>query len=295
MSCEDYNEAIGELVDGTIRPKAKEALERHLQTCHSCRSLVADLRRIHEAAASLPPTTPPLTLWPRIANRLKARGVEEGRAGLEGRGGQEGQGGQVGREGAGRPGWFGSLGSWIMATPARAAALASAAVLVLVVATALLLFRPGFGPWVPAPATGTPTATAPATAPGTAPGTAGTPPVNANDAKLVQSVEMELSLAEQHYEKAIAGLEQIAKAGEGVLDPQIAATLQKNLGVIDQAIRDSRTALQSQPTSQLAQESLFEAFKRKVALLQDTIALINEMRKGNQAGAAKIMENMKRS
>ena len=283
MSCEDYNEAIGELVDGSIRPKAKEALERHLQTCHSCRSLVADLRRIHEAAASLPPTTPPLTLWPRIANRLKARGVEEGRAG------------QVGREGAGRPGWFGSLGGWIMATPARAAVVASAAVLVLVVATALLLFRPGFGPWVTAPATGTPTATTPATAPGAAPGTAGTPPVNANDAKLVQSVEMELSLAEQHYEKAIAGLEQIAKAGEGVLDPQIAATLQKNLGVIDQAIRDSRTALQSQPTSQLAQESLFEAFKRKVALLQDTIALINEMRKGNQAGAAKIMENMKRS
>jgi hypothetical protein len=182
-----------------------------------------------------------------------------------------------------------------MATPARAAVLASAAVLVLAVATVLLLFRPGFGPWVTAPATGTPTATTPATAPGTAPGTAGTPPVNANDAKLVQSVEMELSLAEQHYEKAIAGLEQIAKAGEGVLDPQIAATLQKNLGVIDQAIRDSRTALQSQPTSQLAQESLFEAFKRKVALLQDTIALINEMRKGNQAGAAKIMENMKRS
>ena len=286
MSCEDYNEAIGELVDGSIRPKAKEAVQRHLQTCQSCRSLVADLRRIREAAASLPPTTPPLTLWPRIANRLKTRGVEEG---------QLGQVDHVEREGAVGAGWSHSLGSWILATPVRAAALASAAVLVLAVTTVLLLFRPGFGPRGAPPATGTPTATAPATAPGTTPGTPGTPPVNANDAKLVQSVEMELSLAEQHYEKAIAGLEQIAKAGEGVLDPQIAATLQKNLGVIDQAIRDSRTALQSQPTSQLAQESLFEAFKRKVALLQDTIALINEMRKGNQAGAAKIMENMKRS
>jgi len=294
MSCEDYNEAIGELVDGSIRPKAKEALERHLQACQSCRSLVADLRRIHEAAASLPPTTPPLTLWPRIANRLKARGVEEARAGQEGREGQERRGGQVGREGAGRPGWFGSLGGWIMATPARAAVLASAAVLVLAAATAFLLFRPGVAPRGAAPGTPAPAATAPATAPGTIAETS-VPPVNANNAELVQSVEMELSQAEQHYEKAIAGLEQIAKAGEGTLDPQIAATLQKNLAVIDQAIQESRTALQSQPTSQLAQESLFEAFKRKVALLQDTIALINEMRKGNQAGAAKIMQNMKRS
>jgi hypothetical protein len=282
MSCEDFNEAIGELVDGNIRPKAKEALERHLQTCQSCRSLVADLRRIREAAGSLPPTTPPLTLWPRIANRLKTRGVEEERVG---------QVGQVGRDGVGRPGWFGSLGGWVMATPARAAVLASAAVLVLAAVTVLVLFRPGLGPRGGAPTAGVPAATAPATAPGTT----GKPRVNANNAELVQSVEMELSLAEQHYEKAIAGLEQIAKAGEETLDPQIAATLQKNLGVIDRAIRESRAALQSQPTNQLAQESLFEAFKRKVALLQDTIALINEMRKGNQAGAAKIMENMKRS
>ena len=71
--------------------------------------------------------------------------------------------------------------------------------------------------------------------------------------------------------------------------------LQKNLGIIDQAILDSRLALQTQPTNQLAQASLFEAFRRKVALLQDTITLINEMRKGNQAGAAKVLQNLNRS
>ncbi len=121
------------------------------------------------------------------------------------------------------------------------------------------------------------------------------PPVHANDAELVQSVESELQLAEQHYEKAIAGLEQIAKAGEGTLDPQIAATLQKNLGVVDQAIHDSRMALQAQPANEVAQESLFEAFRRKVSVLQETVSLINEMRKGNQAEAAKIIGNMNKS
>jgi len=102
-------------------------------------------------------------------------------------------------------------------------------------------------------------------------------------------------LAEQHYEKAIAGLEQIAKAGQGTLDPQLAGTLQKNLAVIDQAIHDSRVALQTQPTNELAQESLFEAFRRKVGLLQETVSLMNEMRKGNQAEAAKIIGNMNKS
>ena len=55
---------------------------------------------------------------------------------------------------------------------------------------------------------------------------------------------------------------------------------------------ESRQALDSQPTSELAQESLFEAFRRKVALLEDTIGLINEMRQGDQAGAARIISNV---
>jgi len=65
--------------------------------------------------------------------------------------------------------------------------------------------------------------------------------------------------------------------------------------VIDQAIRESRAALQSQPASELAQESLFEALRRKVGLLQETIGLINEMRKGNQAGTARIIQNLNKS
>jgi len=102
------------------------------------------------------------------------------------------------------------------------------------------------------------------------------------------SVEAELRAAEEHYDKAIKGLEQITNAEKGALDTQTAATLQKNLAVIDQAISESRAALRAQPASQPAQDSLLESFKAKLALLQDTVALINEMRKGNEAGAARI-------
>src|SRR5438876_6743447 len=115
-------------------------------------------------------------------------------------------------------------------------------------------------------------------------------PTTALSAPDAQSIASELALAEQHYQKAISGLEQIANTEKGALDPRTAATLQKNLAVIDQAITESRAALKTQPNSEPAQQRLLESFKSKIALLQDTVALINEMRKGNDAGAARILK-----
>lgn len=112
--------------------------------------------------------------------------------------------------------------------------------------------------------------------------------VNAADA-----LETEMRQAEQHYEKAIKGLEEIANAEQGALDPGTAATLTKNLAVIDQAIGESRAAVRSQPASEPAQQSLIENFKAKIGLLQDTVALINEMRKGNETGLARAVSGLK--
>ena len=42
-----------------------------------------------------------------------------------------------------------------------------------------------------------------------------------------------------------------------------------------------------------AQTSLLESFKSKIALLQDTVALINEMRKGNDAGSTGLVTGLK--
>ena len=88
-------------------------------------------------------------------------------------------------------------------------------------------------------------------------------------------------------------IEAIATTEQSELDPRTAATLQKNLAVIDQAISESRAAVRSEPASEPAQQSLIEGFKTKIGLLQDTVALINEMRKGNEAGAARIVSGLK--
>ena len=254
-----YRESIHELIDGTIGAIRRAELERHLEDCAECRSFLADMKALRQAAGSLDSLEPPDGVWLQIAGRLR----QEGR---------------------------------VQAPPApapsrapRFAMLAIAASLVLAVGVAIGLLVTQYR------TSSRPGSTVATSAPPTAP--AATP-----DAVDVESVEAEFRLAEQHYQNAIAKLEQAARLdqaasgrGENALDPETAAMLQKNLQVIDQAIAESRAALRSEPLSASARDSLFDALKRKVALLQDTIALMNEMRKGNSAGAAQIVDGLNKS
>ena len=100
--------------------------------------------------------------------------------------------------------------------------------------------------------------------------------------------------AEEHFTMAIAQLEDVARADGDVLDHDTAFALNAGLTVIDDAIDESRAALELEPESELAQESLFVALRRKVALLQDTVTLINEMRTGDQGGTARFLPESNR-
>ena len=275
MACTEFQPALSELVDGTLSREGKARLESHLEECTDCRALLADLRRLRESARALPKMTPPESLCQKVradfdaeASRASAKPAVRASAKLA-------VGASAKRVSAGMPA---SSAKWrpesvLRFIPRRTsvlAGLAAAAVLVLAVSAGIFFAT---RPAVPASAV---------------------EPTSAHQTpeQTVQSVESELDLADQHYEKAIAGLEQVAKDGQALLDPQVAEVLQKNIGVIDQAIRESRTALRSQPTSELAQASLFDALQRKVGLLRDTISLINEMRKGDQAGTAKVVGSL---
>lgn len=159
-----------------------------------------------------------------------------------------------------------------------AALVAIAAALLLAVAGSLYLLSPREG------GSGSPSSPPGTQASGNAAGT---------DA--VQQIGTELQLAEQHYQNAIAGLEQAARAEDGALDAQTATMLKKHLELIDHAIAESRAAVRAEPQSAAALDSLFDALKQKVVLLQNTIALMNEMRKGDAAGAAQIVEGTNKS
>jgi tetratricopeptide (TPR) repeat protein len=118
---------------------------------------------------------------------------------------------------------------------------------------------------------------------------------SAASAAPAQSAEAEIEAAQLHYAKAIAALEGAEKDGRSVLDPQTMAVLDKSNAVLDQAIQDGQAAIKSHPTSEFAQTSLLDALQRKVNLLRDTLALINEMRKGDEAGTARIVGSIGKS
>ena len=154
------------------------------------------------------------------------------------------------------------------------AILALAAALVLVVGSSLYFLKRQT-PAAPAP----PVASAPpAAAPQPAPGNpAAATPVQAGD------IATELAAIDKHFQNVI---EQASTR-----DPATAAVLQKNLLVMNEAIAESRKALEADPQNRSAQ--LYENLKRKIRFLQDTIALMNSMRQGDAAGAAEIVESGK--
>lgn len=114
-------------------------------------------------------------------------------------------------------------------------------------------------------------------------------------AQLATWVASELQLAEKHYENAIAGLEQIVEKEreEETLDPEVMAVLTENLNLIEQAIGESRAAASQDPSSVVARESLLEALRSKLSLLQNTIMIINEVRKGHGQGAYDRLNEMR--
>jgi anti-sigma factor RsiW len=117
-----------------------------------------------------------------------------------------------------------------------------------------------------------------------APGAAG--PVNGDAVPLANT---RIGQAEVEFAQAIADLEAIRQAEGAQLDSVTADVVQANIEVVDEAIDQSRAALETDPENEIAQESFFEALQSKVELLQNAIALINEMRQGDQAGAAAIV------
>ena len=86
----------------------------------------------------------------------------------------------------------------------------------------------------------------------------------------------EFQLAEAEYADAIERLEEAADAAPR-LDALTDATLESSIHDIDTAIGDAREALALAPDDAVSQESLLDALGSKVALLQDTVALLGDL------------------
>ena len=149
------------------------------------------------------------------------------------------------------------------------ALLAIAATLLLAVAASLfMLRRPATPPETAATSTGP-----------------GEPGGNARSENPVQGVEKALASTETEFQRLVDAT--------NAVDPQTAAALQKPLLVMNEAMNEARKALDADPQSAPARASFYEVLKQKIQFLQETIALLNEMRQGDAAGAAELVETGK--
>jgi anti-sigma factor RsiW len=98
--------------------------------------------------------------------------------------------------------------------------------------------------------------------------------------------------AAEAMQAQISSLQSIIRTDSSILPAETKAVFDAASSEIDDAIGQPRAVLDQEPSNQLARVSLFDALRSKLALLQEMIALINQMRQGNQDEAARIVSGM---
>jgi anti-sigma factor RsiW len=272
MTCEAFDAALPDYLEGTLDGSLRASVERHLRECVRCAGLVRDIENIRDEAAALPDLIPSRDLWTRIEARIAAPVIP-----LAAR--PERQRRLV-------PAWIGIA--------AAALIVSTAGVTYLLTARSL---RPAgearvasVGPPSPTPATAT--ATPGATTAGTEPDAANTSrnlPDQSDAARFAQRSTgtarsgASATLASQNqsepgtsdavYGREIEMLQNIVKQRKTQLDSSTIAVIQKNLEIIDAAIEQSRAALARDPASRMLNQQLTHALDKKVELLRTAAML----------------------
>lgn len=225
---------LSALLDDELDEAAAADVRAHVAGCPECQSVLADLGAIRSQARAWAhvDATPASDLWPGVLSRLDAADADDSAPGPR-------------RAGVGVPGparWYERR--WTVGVPE----LALAASLAAAVAGALVWSRPD-----PPPAE-----------------IASVTPVVADAEPLAveASAVTPVSFADAQYDAAVGDLERLLAEQRGRLDPRTVMVLERNLRVIDDAIREAREALDADPANALLNAHLAGARRRKLDLLR---------------------------
>lgn len=283
MTCEAVEVTLPDYLDETLEAWVRTSVQQHLSECMRCSALVRDLRNLEREAAALPDLVPARDLWAGIAERIGAPMVALDPAPV------------VALEPAAvstpqgpfhpvdvvplRPRRI--VPAWIGA--------AAAALVVLTAGTTYLLTTRAIGTGDTPLVAGMPvTVTA-------LPGDAGVdsspvaeavePDAVAPDARRARgragaprreprvTTVRRSTPAQAVYEREIEMLQAIMTWRRAELEPSTAATIEKNLKIIDAAIAESRAALRRDPASSMLSDQLSHTLDRKVELLRTAAML----------------------
>jgi Putative zinc-finger len=229
-----WTDRLSEYHDGELSPADRAACEAHLAECLDCRGLLGELESVIAAARADRSRQPDADLWPGILARLDRPTAPGARV---------------------RP--FSDPAA-VRKTPSQVSfslpQLALAASLLIAVSAGVsylaatrttnrsdLLERP-----------------IQAMAESTMPPSAEVTPANFADAQ---------------FDQAVADLEQILVEQRDTLDPRTVVIIERNLTVIDEAIRQARAALDADPANPYLNSHLADARRRKLELLRRATTL----------------------
>jgi anti-sigma factor RsiW len=270
MTCDAFDAALPDYLEGTLDHSLRASVEVHLRECVPCAGLVRDIENIRKEAAALPDLVPSRDLWEGIDARIAAPVIP-----LSAR---------PERQRRFAPAWMGV---------AAAALIVSTAGITYVLTTRSLapdqnapvaVITPSSGETQPQSNMGSiqdPSSSSVAAAEqvdggnsgnveqrgGSSGQRAGTP---ASLASRDQSIP---SPSDVVYGREIELLQRIVSQRKTQLDSSTVAIIEKNLQIIDNAIEQSRAALAKDPASLLLSEQLTHALDKKVELLR-TAALL---------------------
>ncbi|HXY30266.1 MAG TPA: zf-HC2 domain-containing protein [Gemmatimonadaceae bacterium] len=245
IGCDAFDAQLASYLEGELDFAARRDVERHAGACARCGALLSDLDRIRREAATLGDLAPSRDLWSGIEARIEAPVVPLAPRGAP-------------------------------AVRARRRAWLAAAAAVLVAATsgvtyiATRAWLQGKSTTTVASNSVTPSSTT--AAPSAVRGPDTTPTTTAPVSNVSADARKKLS-AEQTYDLEISQLTQIVQERRDELDPATVAVIEKNLALIDGAIKESKAALARDPRSRFLNEQLNKALNRKVELLR-TVALL---------------------
>lgn len=257
MSCSALLARLSDYIDGDLTAPDRVALEKHMASCASCASLATELEAIRRSAARLPSLEPSRDLWDGIASRMDTTvvSIHASRRSSWTR--------VPWRSLAAAAVLMAATGAvtYTVTTRVTQAEVAQPPVAVSPGAEAMLPDAPPRESLAAIPSTGRPLAPA-------------IPSPRASGATLVSDAPPPSAAVERVYGAEIAELQSVLDAGRGVLDTTTVQLLERNLGIIDQAIEESRAALARDPSSRFLTDQLTSALDQKLRLMR-TVALIS--------------------
>jgi hypothetical protein len=267
-----WTERLSDYQDGELSAADLRACEAHLAECPTCRDVLSELRLVTASARADGNREPAVDLWPGILRRITDPAEGNGAAEAEGLGSAKAE--QLGSAKAEQPGsakaepYYRPPRLWGRASarpPGRQVTfslpqLALAASLLIAV-SAGLSYMAGLR-------------AVPTTA-GARPGPQEVPiQAMSEDPAIGPSAQVtRANFADEQFDRAIADLEQILAAQRDELDPRTVVVIERNLAVIDEAIRQARTALDADPANTFLNSHLADARRRKLDLLRRATSL----------------------